>query len=357
MKETIQKAVSVFIVSALALTLTACGNNSTQEDESSDVSSEISASEKSEEISITEPEETVVESSEDTVLVHSDEQISGEESEAGSSSEPEESSKAESKTSSEASEPYDEKKAVAALKKYEAGLKKSGDIDSDVVYNGVWKVNQTKLDDFNYDGKSELLIQYYIGMKADEFNKAVEKQGIAVAVARYENGKVKEYMIRDGFEKYLRVAGAELSNKSENTEEIYVDDNGELSVLSSVCTINGNSISLDFCTYTLKEDGFVSSGGFSIQKIFVSGTYGDGKEDKNYWYLVTDDNSYDFAVNFLEIMPDGTEKRSTPDKVREKFDEVLNTYMIEGYAVTSDSEPLNLRSKYYEYTLGEFYNE
>ena len=46
MKETIQKAVSVFIVSALALTLTACGNNSTQEDESSDVSTEISASEK-----------------------------------------------------------------------------------------------------------------------------------------------------------------------------------------------------------------------------------------------------------------------------------------------------------------------
>ncbi len=354
MKETIQKAVSVFIVSALALTLTACGNNSTQEDESSAVSSEISVPEKSEEIPIEEPAEPAVESSEEAVLVHSDEQTSGAESEEDSSSEPEESSKAESKVSSE---PYDEKKAVAALKKYEAGLKKSGDIDSDIVYNGVWKVKQTKLGDFNYDGKSELLIQYYIGMKADEYNKAVEKQGIAVAVAKYENGKVKEYMVRDGFEKYLRIAGAELSNKSENTEEIYVDDNGELSVLSSVCKINGNSISLDFCTYTLKENGFVSNDGFSIQKVFESGTYGDGKENKNYWYVVTEDNSYDFAINFLEIMPDGTEKRSTPDKVREKFDEVLNTYMIEGFAITEDSEPLNHRSEYYEYTLSEFYSE
>ena len=179
MKETIQKAVSVFIVSALALTLTACGNNSTQEDESSAVSSEISVPEKSEEIPIEEPAEPAVESSEEAVLVHSDEQTSGAESEEDSSSEPEESSKAESKVSSE---PYDEKKAVAALKKYEAGLKKSGDIDSDVVYNGVWKVKQTKLGDFNYDGKSELLIQYYIGMKADEYNKAVEKQGIAATV-------------------------------------------------------------------------------------------------------------------------------------------------------------------------------
>ena len=356
MKANLYRTLSAVLLSSILLTFTACSKNTNE--------TKRNIPESSSSVSETVSENTVDESSEDKSALTSEKEKT---SSGPSSEKSEEKSKEKTESSKTTSEKTTTDEAEQALKDYEASMQKEGVIEGvfpeDSSDKAVWKVNKTKIDDFNNDGQPELIIQYYCGYSATSYRDAIEKQGIAIGIARYKDGSVQEYRSSNDLKYYLRFAGADISTvDSEITEEPYIDDNGNIGVLLSRYNINGDTVGLIYATYTLGDNGFENNGGFSIRQVYMTGHYGLNREpkDRNYWFFVSPDNSFDRAMLFDYVdnafdfqLLDGSPAQ--PEDIREKFDNIKSLNKIEEFKISSGSIPLSIQDDFYKLTLGEFY--
>lgn len=130
-------------------------------------------------------------------------------------------------------------------------------VDSD--HTVKWKILQYKIDDFNFDGSPELVIQYSCQGRDDW-----DEQGIALEIVRFEDGDLVSYKRTSNFSDYVRFDGAGYI-KHEIVDELYLDGAGNLGILSTKPTINDN-ITLTYNTYTLEKGSVHQKQTLSIRR-------------------------------------------------------------------------------------------
>lgn len=124
-----------------------------------------------------------------------------------------------------------------------SGTQKIVDSDNTV----TWEILKYKIDDFNFDGSPELVIQYACKGRDDW-----AEQGIALEIVKYEDNDLVSYKRTSNFSDYVRFAGAGYI-KHEIVDELYLDSAGNLGILSTKPTVTEYS-TLTYNTYTLEQN-------------------------------------------------------------------------------------------------------
>ena len=194
---------------------------------------EINGTENSQ-VSQTDNELSEDESSEDVNIVEVSEDISENDSSDSASA-------AESSVLTEAEADY----ALNYLTEYINSAQQSGTqniVNSDQTVS--WKIMKYQIGDFNDDGDPELVIQY-----SCQANDSMPEQGIALEIIKYQDGDLVSYKRTSDFSDYVRIAGAEYA-KHEIVDELYIDDAGNLGILSTKITVS-DAITLIYNTFTV----------------------------------------------------------------------------------------------------------
>ena len=319
MKANLHRTLSAVLLSSILLTFTACRINNEE--------TKHKIPQNSSSVSETVSENTVDESSEDKSALTSEKEKT---SSGPSSEKSEEKSKEKTESSKTTSEKTTTDEAEQALKDYEASMQKEGVIEG-VFPEGssdkaVWKVNKTKIDDFNNDGQPELIIQYYCGFPENTFSRNTEKQGIAIGIVRFINGSVQEFRTTDNLARYVRVAGAEISGETEICDEPYIDENGNIGILVSKYSVSGAGTWLSYAAFT-----DVAPFNFCVL---------DCSDHKETMCFEFNDffNSYYDNDNVTEI---------TKEEAKQRFDKIKALNKIDDFKVTSDAKPLSLEDTTY----------
>ncbi len=249
-----------------------------------------------------------------------------------------------------------------ALENYVSSMQTEGEIVEDYFstqgISAKWNVNKYKIDDFNYDGSDELIIQYYCGI--DVNGRSAEKQGVAIKIVKFEDGQIKEYGNFNSFNNYIRIAGADVGGTdSEITEEPYIDSDGNIGIFTSRAIVS-SCIGLNYCTSVINNGVLVNQGGFGSVIIYgMMGRYGheDQPSDAPYYFEITPDNSFDHAYLFMELenMMDSNNNYIDYSDAREKFESTENINRISDFAINSESVPIILRQNYFDFDQLCFY--
>lgn len=195
---------------------------------------------------------------------HSEEVVSEQESENSQSETAVSSvsSEADDSVSAESSELTVEEADYAAqyLKDYIESADKNGTqkiVDSEQTVS--WNIRQYKIDDFNGDGSPELVIQY--SCQSDD---SMPEQGIAIEIVKLKDGELISYKRTSDFSDYVRI-GEDGYVKHEIVDEIYVDDEGNLGILSTKIT-SADVTTLMYRDYVLMKDAVNLKNSLSISK-------------------------------------------------------------------------------------------
>ena len=255
--------------------------------------------------------------------------------------------------------------ALEVLQNYANSMPQNGEIDVAYIknegYKTSWKVNQYKIEDFDNDGSPELIIQYYCGLYkkvTPEYIVDNDKQGVALKILKYVDGEIREYCDYSNFNRYIRTAGADVGHETEITEELFIDDEGNLGVLTSRATASSYT-GLYYTKFVIKNNMYVGQGGFGISEHYIRGHYGMGREPQNapYWFWVTPDNSFDRAFLFHKIdnvFEIGDEYIGLAE-VRRQLDVVKKLNKIDDFKITVNSMPDSIALSFAQSIKYDFY--
>ena len=259
------------------------------------------------------------------------------------------------------------KEALEALQNYADSMQKNGEINVPYIknegYTTSWKVNQYKISDFNNDGSPELVIQYYCGLYkkvTPQYTVDNDKQGVALKIVKYVDGEIREYCDYSNFNRYIRISGADIGNESEVTEELFIDDEGNLGVLTSRAAV-GAYRGIYYTKFVIKDDMYVGQGGFGISEHDIKGYYGMGREPKNapYWFWESADNSFDRAFLFHKIdnvFEIGNEYIGLSE-AREQLNSVKRLNKVDDFKITVNSMPNSIVPSIARSVRNDFYME
>ncbi len=262
---------------------------------------------------------SVVSADESSEEESSKEENSEEESSKEESSKEESSKEESSKEESSKEESSDDESSVqeSVLGQYEyeylmlkhyldSELEKSGSREYSTEYNGEvhtmpgyelsWEMLTSVIGDFNKDGSPELIVQYGVSPK-----DGWDKQGIALEIIKYTNGKIRRFRARELIE-YTRIAGAGYAPK-EIVDELYVDPNGDLSILHTR-TSGTSPVSAVYYTYTLHDGSLTETNNLYVSK---EGFYGQPESEiynnDKAGYVVSDDKCSVFVFSRMTAPP------------------------------------------------------
>ena len=301
------------------------GSAVSSDKQSSQTVSVVSADESSEEESSKEENSEEESSKEESSKEESSKEESSKEESSKEESSKEESSKEESskeessKEESSKEESSDDESSVqeSVLGQYEyeylmlkhyldSELEKSGSREYSTEYNGEvhtmpgyelsWEMLTSVISDFNKDGSPELIVQYGVSPK-----DGWDKQGIALEIIKYTNGKIRRFRARELIE-YTRIAGAGYAPK-EIVDELYVDPNGDLSILHTR-TSGTSPVSAVYYTYTLHDGSLTETNNLYVSK---EGFYGQPESEiynnDKAGYVVSDDKCSVFVFSRMTAPP------------------------------------------------------
>ena len=216
-------------------------------------------------------------------------------------------------------------------------------------YTKNWKVNKYRIDDFNHDGSYELVIQYYCSVYRNENDYIVDnpKQGIRLQIVKYVNDKIKVYCVNDDFNNYVRTAGADVGRHTEISEELFIDKNGNLGILTSKASIGG-TLGLSYQLMTIENNKLRWSDGFGFIKFYSHGHYGFNNDkliNEHLWWEISVDNSYDFLYKFLRVRNifNPSEENIDLKEFSDKFIDIDSLNFVTEFRITSESYPLSFR--------------
>lgn len=150
--------------------------------------------------------------------------------------------------------------AAQYLQEYIETADKSGTqkiVDSEQTVS--WSIRQYKIDDFNGDGSPELVIQY--SCQSDD---SMPEQGIAVEIVKLKDGELISYKRTSDFSDYVRI-GEDGYVKHEIVDEVYVDDDGNIGILSTKIT-SADVTTLMYRDYVLVKDAVSLKNSLTISK-------------------------------------------------------------------------------------------
>lgn len=275
-----------------------------------------------------------------------------------------EESSAEPSVPEESFEPEPDDTETTALERYAEKMEKEGSIELNSVglpegAAAGWKVDHYKIDDYNNDGHKELVIQYncWVDITNSNYQSHNDHQGIALKLVTVEDNALKEYQ-NSSFDQYIRLAGAGIGTDAETTEELVVDEQGRLGILTTQFRAS-DSVRLTVNTKVLEKGELKNQGGFAISKMERSGHYGNGREpqDAPYWFFVSEDNTFDCLFLFYDCTDVNksygdyiglaeTKRRMNAAQALKKADD---------FAVTSGSLSVKLMSEFKEDLDSDFY--
>ena len=252
-------------------------------------------------------------------------------------------------------EPSPQEIEVQALQNYASTMPTEGEIYTsyDNEYSKTWKINKSEIADYNNDGSYELVIQYYCGVYRNTNGYIIDnnKQGIALKIVKYINGVYMEYPGFKDFADFIRTAGADVCPyaESEITQELYVDESGNLGILTSKFS-RGARHSLCYIKQAIINNNLQYVDGFGVTKWDEHGTYGIGHEPIDHYFWVSEYNTYDclfdfYLVNDISISSDYNIKLSI-DEIKEKMSSIDYLSKSGNFVITGESLPLSERSSF-----------
>ena len=267
-------------------------------------------------------------------------------------------------SSVESSEPSQEskdsdKEERAILHEYADNMARTGDLKSLDPYKASWTVSDGFIGDLNNDGSLELVVQYWCGLESGEpYAMKNEKQGIALKIFKVVDGKVQEYSNNDDLNYYVRMAGADVSAGTEITDELFIDDDGSLGIVTTRVNF-GSDTTLLYDISVIKDGVLTQKDGFAMTEIYQSGRYGMGATlpDPEYWFMVSENNTYDrlFCFRSIDSVFNYGNNFIGLDEIRAKFASLEKLNLIPAYSVTSGKLETQIRETFLTYLNSEFY--
>ncbi len=264
----------------------------------------------------------------------------------------------ESSVSPEPSEdPAAQEKAI--LQHYAETMSTAGTLKTMAPYTTSWKINQFVIDDLNHDGSPELVVQYYCGVSSEgAYAVHNEKQGIALKICKVVNGGVIEYANTADLNYYIRLAGADIGQNPEITDELFIDEDGSLGILTTR-THRGSDTTLLYNMNVLKNGILSHKDGFAMTELYESGRYGMGAPlpDPQYWFMVSENNTYDRLFIFRRINDvfQFGENYIGLAEIREAYAALDTLQKVPAFRVTEQTDEMVIRPQFMSYLSSDFY--
>ncbi len=282
------------------------------------------------------------------------------------SSQPEVSQQASSQpevSQQEASQPDPSQAEKQALQEYADKMAKKGEIPlpkmTSESVSGSWKVNHYSISDFNGDGSQELVIQYDCGIELSwdsAMKRSNDHQGIVLRIVKYQDGAYREYQNAE-FDQYIRFAGADIGTESEITEELFVDNDGNLGILRSTVRTS-DSVSLLYDMKVIKNGTLTDAGGLSLTQVGMSGRYGGNRTfDAPYWFMISIDNTFDRAFLFRDYHGNLGEDSAYIDlqETRKRFAAIQELKKCSEFTIFGSSYPIEMQEVFAGVLASDFY--